>query len=110
MSYSFDVFLGRQAERHWAHAHAFGIVKMHAANSAPKFIELPFDVPLFHPGNVGRADCGIPRTVRVVTGDAGLENFLAPSGGIRFAQAASGKTQSADREKQGPNRELKWNE
>jgi len=45
-----------------------------------------------------------------VTGDAGLENFLAPSGGIRFAQSASGKKQSADQEKQDPNRELMWNE
>jgi hypothetical protein len=109
MSHSFHVILGRQAERHRTHAHAFDIVKMHAPNSGAKFFELLLDVPLFHPGNVRRPDCGIARSVCVVTGDASLEKFLAPSGGIRSAQAASGESESADQEQHRPKRDSMGN-
>jgi hypothetical protein len=63
MSHSLHIFLGGQAQRHRAHAHAFDVAKMHAANSGAKFVELSFDVPTFHPGNVRRANRGISRSV-----------------------------------------------
>ena len=105
MRHSLHVILGRQAERHRTHAHAFDVVEMHATHPGAKFFELSFDVPFFHPRDVRRADRGVPRPVGIVTGNAGLENFLAASGGIRGAQAASGQIQSADEEQQSPKRD-----
>src|SRR5580692_1169184 len=105
MRHCLHVILGRKAERHRPHAHAFDIVKMHAANAGSKFIELPLDVPFFHAGNVGCADLGIPRPVRIVARDASLEDFLAASGGIRRAKAASGETQSTDQEQENGKRD-----
>jgi len=85
MSDCLHVIFGWQAEGHRPHAHAFDVVEMHAASSGAKFFEFSLDVPLFHTSNVWRADLRIARTVRVVTGNASLENFSASSGGIRRA-------------------------
>jgi hypothetical protein len=98
------VIIACQAERHRPHAHSLDVVKLHAAHAGAKFFELSFDVPLFHAGNIGRANFRISRPVGVVAGNAGLKKLLAASRRIRRAHAASGEIQRSEYERQSPKR------
>ena len=89
----FDVFIGRHAQRHRAHAHAFHIVEFSAARRVAKIFELLFDVPFVHAGDVRSADCRISRPILLVARHAGFIDFFATRRGIRRPRAAPGKEQ-----------------